>query len=44
MRTVDEKGTYPSHLIPYPQPATGNRLRHACGPVPLIGNLRLAPV
>ena len=31
----------PSHLIPYPQLATGNRLRHASGPVPINGILRL---
>ena len=33
-----------NHLIPYPQPATGNRLRHASGPVPRTGNLTYPPV
>ena len=31
------KTSFPSHLIPYPPPDTGNRLRRASGPVPVNG-------
>ena len=43
-RVRNSQTSFPSHLIPYPQPATGNRLRHASGPVPRTGNLTSPPV
>ena len=43
-RVRNSQTSFPSHLIPYPQPATGNRLRHASGPVPWTGNLRYPPI
>ena len=33
-RVRNSQTSFPNQLIPYPQPARGNRLRHASGPVP----------
>ena len=43
-RVRNSQTSFPSQLIPYPQPATGNRLSHASGPVPRTGNLTYPPV